>query len=129
MGVPRHGVGGLIYVGGSEITGANAWSLNLPKDSIETPEFGDTNKKRVIGLTDWNGTISAWDHTDSKVLTTAALYRGNYALLIYPDRTEATEYYSGNAIFGMRSGGGASAAIARDGDFVGNGTLTVAGWT
>lgn len=129
MGVPLHGRDGLIYVSGTEITGANAWSLNITQDSIETPQFGDTWKKRVVGHADWSGNITAWLHTDSKVITTAATAQASVALLIYPNRDDLTDYFSGNAIFGASMAGGSGAAIGRDGDFVGDDTLTINGFS
>jgi hypothetical protein len=129
MGVPLHGKNGLIYISGTEITGANAWSLNITQDSIETPQFGDTWKKRVVGHSDWSGSVTAWMHTDSKIITNAATAGVSVALLIYPVRTDLTDYFSGSAIFGASMAGGSGAAIGRDGDFVGNDTLTITGFS
>jgi len=128
MGVPLHGYNGLIYISGTEITGANAWSLNIPQDSLEVPQFGDRWKKRVVGMNDWSGNITAWMHTDSKVITTAATAGVSVALLIYPTRADLTDYFSGSAIFGANMGAGTGAAISRNGDFVGNDTLTITGF-
>jgi hypothetical protein len=129
MGVPLHGRNGLIYISGTEITGANAWTLRITQDAVETPQFADTWKKRVVGFADWSGSITAWLHTDSKLITDAAVAQVSVALLIYPNRNDLTDYFSGNAIFGANMGGGASAAIGRDGDFVGNDTLTITGFS
>lgn len=129
MGTPLHGKNGLIYVSGTEITGANAWSLKIDTDKIDTPQFGDTWKKRVVGMNDWSGSITAWMHTDSKVLTNAATAGASVALLIYPNRNDLTDYFSGSAIFGSSMGAGVTAAASRDGDFVGNDTLTITGFT
>lgn len=129
MGAPFHGKNGLIYISGAEITGANAWILNIPQDSLETPQFGETWKKRVVGQADWSGNITAWMHTDSKVITSAATAGVSVALLVYPNRTDLTDYFSGSAIFGASMAGGVGAAVGRDGDFVGNDTLTITGFS
>lgn len=129
MGAPLHGFNGLIYISGTELTGANAWTLNMPQDAVETPQFGDTDKKRVVGLRDWSGTIGAWLHEDSKLIENAASARASVALMIYPNRGDLTNYYSGNAIFSMDAGGGVSAAIARNASFVGDDTLTITGFS
>lgn len=129
MGTPLHGKNGLIYISGTEITGANAWSLNITQDNVDTPQFGDTWKKRAVGMADWSGNITAWLHTDSKVITNAATAGVSVALLIYPTRTDLTDYYGGSAIFGASMAGGVGAAIGRDGDFVGNDTLMIAGFS
>ncbi len=41
MGAPRHGKNGLVYVSATEIEGANAWSIDITQDAVETPQFGD----------------------------------------------------------------------------------------
>lgn len=128
MGAPRHGKNGLVYVSGSEITGANAWSLSIEQDSAETPQFGDTWKKRVVGLSDWSGSLTVWDHSDSGKLQVAAYAGVTVALLIYPVRSDLTEYYSGSAIFSFGSGGDTGSAVSNTADFVGSDTLALAGF-
>jgi hypothetical protein len=127
MGSPYHGKNGLIYVSGVELTGANAWTINITTDSVETPQFGDSWKKRVIGMNDWSGSLTAWGHSDSKLLLSAATAGSAQPLLIYPTRASLANYFSGNAIFGANEGGGVSSAVDRSGDFVGNDTLTITG--
>lgn len=129
MGAPFHGKNGLVYISGTLITGANEWRINIATESVETPQLGDTWKKRVVGHSDWSGSITAWMHDDSKVITNAAVAGTSVALLIYPKRADLTDYFSGNAIFGASMGGGSGSAVGRDGDFVGDDTLTIAGFS
>lgn len=129
MGAPFHGKNGLIYISGTEITGANEWSINITTDSAEIGQFSETWKKRVVGQHDWSGSITAWMHADSKVITNAAVADVPVALLIYPNRADLTDYFSGNAIFGAQLGGGMSSAAGRSGDFVGGDTLTISGFS
>jgi hypothetical protein len=129
MGAPFHGYNALIYVSATDLVGGNAWNLNIDTDSIVTNQFGDTWKKRTVGQNDWSGSITAWDQGDEKLLATAATAQASVAILIYPDRSDTGDYYSGNAIFGMRSAGGVTAAVSKDGDFVGNDTLTITGFS
>jgi len=129
MGAPRHGKNGLIYISGTEVLGANSWSLSVPSDSAETPRLGQTWKNNVKGMRGWSGSISAWDMDDANIISDAANYDGTVILLIYPNRAQATEYYHGNAIFGMSAGGGVSAPVTQDGDFVGDGALGEFGWS
>ena len=103
MGAPIHGITGLIYVSGTELKGANAWSIDSTVDAAEAPEFGDTWKKHVAGLLTWSGSLSAWEQTDQKILFTAATSGASVALLIYPVRGTLGDYYSGNAIFVYRN--------------------------
>lgn len=129
MGSPFHGKNGLIYVSGTEITGANAWSMSVATDSVETPQFGDSWKKRVVGMNDWSGSLTAFQHADTKLLFSAATAGASVALLIYPQRTNLSNYFSGNAIFQFSSEGGVDAAVGGSADFVGNDTLAMEGFT
>ena len=126
----RHGKNGLIYVSGTELAEANSWSVNIATDSVDVPKFGDTWKNKKQGMSAWSGNVTAWDDSSEKILFNAATATTDgVSLLIYPVRSDLTEYYSGTAIFGMSTSGGVSAPINRDGDFVGNGTLNATGWT
>lgn len=128
MGAPIHGFNGLIYIGGTELTGANAWNVAITKESAEAPQFGDAWKKRTMGQNDWSGSISAWEQEDEQIIATAATATTVTALLIYPSRSDLTNYYSGDAIFGMNSDGSTGSTVAKNGDFVGHDTLTIAGF-
>ena len=128
MGAPYHGYNALIYVSGSPLLGGNAWNLNIETDNVVTNVFGDTWKKRVAGQNDWTGSITAWDLGDTKLLVSAATAQVSVALMIYPDRGTVGNYYSGSAIFGARTAGGVTAAVSKDGDFVGNDTLSITGF-
>jgi hypothetical protein len=128
MGAPYSGKDGLIYVSGVEIAGANAWEINSTNEISEAPEFSDTWKKHVTGLLTWSGSITAWDQGDESTLFDAATAGASVALLIYPDEGTATNYYSGNALFAGSSSGSTTAAVAKNGDFTGDGTLTIAGF-
>lgn len=129
MGVPRHGINGLIYISGTELTGANAWAVNIANDAEEAIQFGGRWKKQLVGGRGWSGSINAYDHSDSKIIANAATAGQSVALLIYPTREDLSDYYSGNAVFGMASGGSTTSSVSRDGDFVGDDTLTITGWT
>lgn len=128
MGAPMHGKNGLIYVSGSEIVGANSWSLSFDKDTVETPQFGDTWKKSVPGLLGWSGSISAWEQLDDSDLSDAAAANTSVAILIYPYRSTLTAYYSGNANFSFSAEGSTGGAVGNTADFVGDDTLTIAGF-
>jgi hypothetical protein len=128
MGAPRHGFNGLIYVSGTEIAGANAWAVDIATDSVETPVFGDTWKKRVTGMNDWSGSLTVWDYADSRVLQDSATAQASVALLIYPTRADLADYYSGSAIFSFSSGGDTGSAVANTASFTGNDTLAITGF-
>ena len=127
MGAPVHGINGTIYVSGTKLAGANAWSIDSTVDAAEAPEFGDTWIKHVAGLLTWSGSLSAWEQTDSKLLFTAATAGAAVALLIYPT-IDPADYYSGNAIFAASSAGDSSSPVSKNATFTGDGTLTIAGF-
>lgn len=123
-----HGKNGLIYVSGTQLTYANAWSIKIDTDSVEVPVFGDSWKSRLPGLNDWSGNVAGFHDQDGKTLQTAATAGVAVALLIYPKRTDLSTYYSGSAIFSFGSEGGMDAAVGASADFVGDGALTLTGF-
>ena len=124
-----NGKNGLIYVSGTEIFGANAWDLAVPHDTTEYNVFNDFWKNNFSGMAGWSGSIAALADQATKVLFTAASFDGTVALLIYPDSTDITTYYSGNAVFGFGASADLTSAVARTGDFTGDGELTATGFT
>lgn len=129
MGAPRSGNNGLIYISGSEIVGANTWSINIDVEMAETPQFGDGWKKRIVGHNDWSGSISAWDQGDDSNLQDAATAQASVALLIYPDRSDLASYYEGNAIFTFASEADTASPVGNSVDFTGDDSLTVNGFS
>lgn len=129
MGAPVHGKNGLIYVSATTLTGANAWSIDATMEAAEAPEFGDTWKKHTAGLLTWSGTLNAWEQEDQKLLFSAATANAAVALLIYPNRGDLTNYYSGNAIFGASSSGDTGSSVSKNATFTGDGALTVTGFS
>ena len=65
---------------------------------------------------------------DEKIIITAATSGAATALLIYPDRGSLSDYYSGSAIFGASADGSTGSAVAKNGTFAGDGTLTITGF-
>lgn len=128
MGAPKHGINGLIYISGTELVGANAWSIAATRDSVEVLKFDDDWKSVVIGGGGWSGSINAWEQFDEQLLFQAATAGVLVALLIYPDRDDLTDYYSGSAVFGANSSASSTTAVAKDGDFVGSSTLAITGF-
>jgi len=48
MAWPQCGHNGLIYVSGSEVPGANSWSVTLDTESVELRKFGDSWVERCV---------------------------------------------------------------------------------
>jgi len=124
-----NGKNGLIYVSGTEIFGANAWDITVAHDATEYAVFNDDWKSNFSGLMGWSGSITALHDQATKVLYTAAAYDGTCALLIYPDSTDISTYYSGSAIFGMGSSGDMSSAVGMTADFTGTAALAATGFS
>jgi len=125
----RHGIKGLIYISGAQLSAANAWTIAFDTESVEIVYFGSTWKERLVGVNDWSGTITSWGDTDDKMLYAAVTAQAAVALLIYPDRADITTYYSGNAIFSGDESGDVGSAYSRSWAFSGDGTLAATGWT
>lgn len=118
-GRPITGRNAYIYLSGAAINGANSWSLGVTKDSIEATQFGDTWKRKVWGQVDGSGSITAWQHQDKKVIYDAVLADGPVATYLYPDKSDLTNFWSGNLLWTSYSGDGStSSAVAGNGDFV-----------
>lgn len=129
MGAPQHGVNGLIYVGGTELGAANSWSFDVSPDLVETGVFGDSWKGNVKGLQGWSGSVNAYNYEDEKILFTAATGSTSVLLAIYPVRSVLTDYFHGNAFFGISSDGSTTSAIMRNGSFTGDGALNAEGFS
>lgn len=114
---PKHGKNGLIYVSGTELPGANAWTVNIQSDKADIPIFGDAGARKIKGLHNDGGSITAWHDQAAQILQTAALADVAVAFLIYPDRTTLDDYYSGNAFFNFSSEAGMDAAVGQTADF------------
>lgn len=128
---PKHGKNGLIYVSGTELPGANAWTVNIQSDKADIPIFGDTGARKLKGLHTDGGSITAWHDQAGKILQNAAQADFTVSFMIYPDRGTLTSYYSGNAFFNFSSEAGMDAAVGQTADFeCGDGVkMTVTGFT
>lgn len=123
-----HGINGLIYISGTELVGANSWSIDVSPDVAQQVAFGDEWKESLKGAQGWSGSVNAYHKDDSKLIVDAALAL-QVPLLIYPNRGTLANYYSGNAIFGASSDGNTGGAVNRNGSFTGNGSLTATGFS
>jgi predicted secreted protein len=127
---PKHGKNSLVYINASEISGANAWSLEIEHDIAELSAFGDDWRRILAGLRSWGGSIDAWHDQASKVLHTAVTADTVLPILIYPDDTDITTYISGNALFASNEREGSmDGAITSATEFTGDGVVTFPGWS
>ena len=124
-----HGKNGLIYVSGTEIQYANAWSLAVDHESAAGNYFGAGWTERKAGVLDWSGTVAAFHNQDAKVLYNAAVHDGSVAILVYPKRSELASYWSGDAIFSFAGEGGVGGLVGQSVSFVAAASLTITGFT
>jgi len=123
-----HGINGLIYISGTEIFGANSWSLAITTQSAEYIKHGDSWVDRKAGVGDWSGNLTGWHDQALDSLQDMAVARTALALLIYPLRSDLTAYYSGNAIFSFGSSSSTDAIVGISADFVSDGALAITGF-
>ena len=124
----KNGRNSLVYVSAAQLIGGTAWSLAIEHAAVQYASHGDEWQTTMSGLKAWSGSLTAWHDHAATVLYTAAAYDGLVALLIYPDRTDITAYYSGNAVFGYGAEASMDAAAGRSADFTGTGTLAATGF-
>jgi hypothetical protein len=119
-----------VYCSGTEVFGANTWSVSIPKDSAEYIKFGDSWVNVLPGVNRWSGSIGATHDQATKLLQDAATASIVVSLLLYPQRSDLTTYYSGNAIFSFDSHDVSVDAVeSLTASFVGDGTLTLTGFS
>jgi hypothetical protein len=125
----KHGINAAVFISGTQLDGANAWSLTIDQQSAEYVKFGDSWVNRVTGARDWSGNVSAVHDQDAKQLQDACTAGETVGIVIYPDGSDDTTYYSGEAIFSFGSEAGTDAAITQSSDFVGDGALDIEGFS
>lgn len=129
MALTGSGKNALIYISGTAFTYGNQWTIDISKPTQTFGSFGDSWKSAADGIKEWSGSIAAWHDQDGKVLKSMVEASGSVAVLIYPVSSDATTYYSGNAIFASSNNQGAiDAVVSESANFTGNGTLTMTGF-
>lgn len=76
------------------------WSLDMSTDRVEVTAFGDTNKRRVSGLPDYNGNLGGWWNavaSSSPAYFAAVLAGTPVTLRLIPNILDPTTYFQGLA--------------------------------
>ena len=124
-----HGKNAYGYISGIALVGANAWSLTLGKGVVETKEFGADWARNLSGIKIWSGNFAAWQHQDENLLMDCVNADGPVAMVWYPDSDDATNYFSGSAVYTSYAGsGGVDSAVGGNADFVGDNALAITGF-
>lgn len=79
----------------------NQWTLDQATDRTDVTAFGDTTKTYVSGLPDAQGNYSGWYDNATAQFYTAALDGVARKFYLYPDRTNASQYFWGTAFVDM----------------------------
>lgn len=114
-----HGRNGRIYMGlASSAATAEPlqffakWSVNFATDKAEVTAFGDSNKIYVAGLPDASGDFSGF-YDDATVQTYTAATDGQARkFYLYPNTTNATQYFFGTVLPDIKVDGDVSGAVA-----------------
>lgn len=119
-----HGKNGSVLMdptGGSTLVALadlNAWALNMGKDKVDVTAFGDTNKRKVLGLPDFSGTFGGfYNSATSPTLFDAILGSAEVALKLLPDTVEPTFFFAGAAFLDGNIAVDANGAVTVGGTF------------
>ena len=122
-------VNGMIYVSGSVLEGANAWSVDIDHRSAEYIKFGDSWVNNAHSINAFSATIGAVHDQDTKQLQTAATATTTVAVLIYPNRSDITTFYNFSGIFSAGHNADVGNVVMQTANIVGDGTLTLTGFS
>ncbi len=110
----------------TQLLGVSTWSLDMSQDTIETTEFGDTNKTYVVGLKDISGSFDGfWNDAETKLFAAAQSADGTF-MYLYPDITVSpTKYAYGPAWISPTMDNDVGDAVKISADFSANGAWGV----
>ena len=103
MAVKYHGKSGLVYAsttGTGAVTlvgGMRAFTIDNSTDTVDTTEFGATNRTSVQGFPASNGTIEGFWATDDSTMKTASQSADGCILALYPASSAMSKYFGGPA--------------------------------
>jgi hypothetical protein len=99
-----HGKNGSVKMdpaGGSAlvtVADLSSWSLDMSKDRVDVTGFGDTNKRKVVGLPDFSGNLGGfWNAASSPTLFAVILGSVAATLQLIPNTLDPTYYFQGLA--------------------------------
>ena len=99
MADERHGLAACVYVDGVKFENASGWSLGIAGEECEIVRFEDTWKQLLRGVLAGAGSITAYHDQEAKILAELAQSSTTKALILYPDCTDDSTYYTFDAWF------------------------------
>ena len=130
MAVKYSGASGLVYLSVNGTTapvlagGFRAFTVDNSRESIDTTEFGATNKTEVQGFPSSNGTIEGFWATDDTTLTQAANSPDGTNIALYPSRNAMSRYFGGPAWVDYSLRTAVDAAVTITGNWRSRGNMT-----
>lgn len=96
MANERHGIAACVYLGAgpTKLAVASGWTISITGEECEVVRFEDVWKTLLRGVKSGSGSITAYHDQEAKVLADYAQATTLTDILLYPDCTDATTYYS-----------------------------------
>jgi len=124
-----------VYLGTvpTKLAEASGYSVSITGEECEVVRFEDSWKTRLRGILEASGSITAYHNQDAKVLATYAQEDSQTgtatATLIYPDCTDVTTYYQGNAWYDFEATGDTGSCQTQTAPFRISGELSKVGFS
>ena len=128
MANERHGLAACIYIDGAKLAVASGWSLGITGEECEVIRFEDTWKQLLRGVLAGSGSITAYHDQDAKVLAELAQSSTTKALILYPDCTDDSTYYTFSAWFDFEHTAEVGSCQGQTSPFRVDGTVTKTGF-
>ena len=100
------------------VANLNEWSLDMSKDKVDVTCFQDTNKRSVLGLPGFEGTVSGFWDSGALELMRAIMGDVAVTLNLVPDITDPTFFFGGLAYLDGNIKCDAKGAVTLGGKFV-----------
>jgi len=118
-----HGKNGRVYLSttragaATSIGNVSDWSIDMPRDKVDTTSMGDTNRTAVLGFKDISIKLSGfWDNAVDTLFTAADLDDA-VRIFIYPTSAD-TKYWHGYGFVDVSVNSGIGQAIKTSVNFV-----------
>ncbi len=104
-----------------------AFTIDMTKEKVVVTAFQDTNVQRVVGLPDFQGTLSGfWNSVNSPTLFDVVLGSTPVGLKLIPNILEPTYYFYGDAYLDGSLSVAVDGAVTFDGSWVAASNWTMA---